>query len=276
MYVKDKRLKICLGVLIFGILCCLGYILWLFWGYYKAESEYSMVRQGFVTQPEQDLALSPTESESPFPERDIDIEGLLSVNPDFVAWIYYEDGKIDYPVAKETEDDINKYLNTTFEGQRNTAGCIFMPYDASSDFKDLNTFLYGHNMKNGSMFGTLKYLYRDPSENFKDPYFYIWTKNYERIMYRVVSMYVVDKDSEMYSVPMNTEGYVEYRDKILELGSVESYQAFTDTEKSAMGQAAPFVTLSVCYGSAGTRNRLLVHGVEVLREPYVREGSSVQ
>lgn len=235
-----------------------------------------MVRQGFVTQPEQDLAVSPAESESPFPERDIDIEGLLSVNPDFVAWIYYEDGKIDYPVAKETEDDINKYLNTTFEGQRNTAGCIFMPYDASSDFKDLNTFLYGHNMKNGSMFGTLKYLYRDPAENFKNPYFYIWTKDYERIMYRVVSMYVVDKDSEMYSVPVNIEGYVEYRDKILELGSVGGYQAFMDMEKGAMGQAEPFVTLSVCYGSAGTRNRLLVHGVEILREPYVCEGGLVQ
>ena len=271
--VKNKRrgsrgLGILLGIIIALILCVLGYIGWLLYGYCRAGAEYDMVREGFVEPAEPDAEPVPDEPESPFPDRDIDIEGLLATNPDFVCWLYYPDGKLDYPVVKEHEDDVNGYLHKTFEGEGNSAGCIFMPYDADSGLHDLNTFLYGHNMRDGSMFGSLKYLYRDPAANFKDPYFYIWTRDHERIMYRVVAMYVVDKESEMFAVPVTAAGYVEYKDKMMAMGSVDGFVRITDDETEKLGHGSPLVTLQACYGPAGTRNRLLVTGVELLREEF--------
>lgn len=265
---KNRGLVVLLFLLIGMILCVMGYIGWLLYGYYSAGSEYDMVREGFVEPAAPDEPEAPPEPESPFPDRDIDIEGLLEQNPDFVCWLYYPDGAVDYPVVKETESDINGYLHRTFDGKSNAAGCIFMPYDADSGFRDLNTFLYGHNMRDGSMFGSLKYLYRDPEEKFKDPYFYIWTKDYERIMYRVVAMYVVDKESEMFAVPISAAGYVEYKDKMMAMGSVDGFVEITDEEMDKLGHGSPLVTLQACYGPAGTRNRLLVTGVEILREDF--------
>ena len=265
---KKKGLKFLLLVLLFLIFCSLGYIGYLLYGYYMADLEYDVIRENYLDDGHEDVKGLGDGEASRFPDKNIDVEGLLGANPDFVCWLYYPDGKIDLPVVKEREDDINGYLHRTFEGKKNTAGCVFMPYDASSDFKDLNTFLYGHNMANGSMFGSLKYLKRDSETNFKDPYFYIWTKDRERMLYRVVSMYVVDYRSEMYSVPVTLEGYVDYLAKALELGSVEGYVPFTQEETDAMGHAKPLVTLSVCFGRAGTSNRLLITGVELLREDF--------
>lgn len=264
----SKGLGILLGILISLIFCFVGYIIYLLYGYHEADVEYSVIREDY-TGPKDDGADGVDGSgDSRFPDKDVDVDALLSENPDFTCWLYYPDGKVDLPVVKEHEDDINGYLHRTFEGTRNSAGCVFMPYDADEGFHDLNTFLYGHNMANGSMFGSLKYLRRDPQENFKDPYFYIWTKDHERMLFRVVAMYEVDRDSEMYAVPMSTEGYREYLSQALSMGSVEALVPFTQEEKDAMGHAKPLVTLSVCYGKAGTRNRLLIQGVELVRELF--------
>jgi len=205
------------------------------------------------------------EEEEYFPQISVDIEGLLKQNPDFVAWLYYADGAVSYPVVQETKAKINKYMKTTFEGKPNPSGCIFIPYDADPSFRFMNTFLYGHNMANGSMFGTLKKVYQDPSKAL-DPYFYIWTKDYLVIKYRVIAVYVVDKDSEMFSVPLSEEGYAEYLGKVLSYGAFNKYTLFTDAEKTAMKNAKPIVTLSTCYGAAGTPKRLLVQGVEIVRK----------
>ena len=265
---KNRSLEVVLGILLFLILCCFGYIAWLLYHYYMADLEYSVLREDYTYSDDADDNNDTGGDASRFPDKDIDTEGLLAANPDFVCWLYYPEGKIDLPVVKEREDDINGYLHRTFEGKRNSAGCVFMPYDASSDFRDLNTFLYGHNMANGSMFGSLKYLKRNPEENFKDPYFYIWTKDRQRMLYRVVAMYVVDYRSEMYSVPVTLEGYQSYLQQALSLGSVEGLVPFNDEETAAMGHGKPLVTLSVCFGRAGTSNRLLIQGVELVREDF--------
>lgn len=252
-------------------LLCIGFIVWLLYGYYQAKLEYSMVREGYVKREEPkepEPGEEPEEPKSPFPELDIDIDGLLAKNPDFAAWIYYEDGKLDYPIVKERENDINRYLHYTFEGQYNSSGCAFITYDADIGFHDLNTFVYGHNMRNGTMFGSLKLIYNDMDENLKEPYFYLWTKDRERIMYRVIALYVVDKDSQMYAIPENDAGYKEYLADVLAKGSIASRIPFTDEEQAAMDACKPIVTLSACYGPAGTRNRLLVQGVEILRESF--------
>ncbi len=252
------------------ILVCLTGIAWVLYGYLKADIIYDTVKEDYVkeeTQTDTDM----DDRNYGFPDRDIDIEGLLSANPDFVCWLYYEDGKVDYPVVKERENDINGYMHRAFEGTKNSAGTIFMPYDADERFHDTNTFLYGHNMADGSMFGSLKMIYRDPAEKYKDPYFYIWTKDYEKIKYRVIAMYVVNKDSSMYAVPMSKEGYRDYFSDMMKKGSLSGFIPFTETETDAVDKNKPIVSLSTCYGYAGTDNRLLVQGVEIDRKPYKRQ-----
>lgn len=229
------------------------------------QEEYDRARESYVSalQPKEEQEEEPTETD-PFPDLEIDMEGLLAENPDFVAWLYYEDAEISYPVVQESADEVNKYLKTTFEGTENSAGCVFMPYDADEAFRYMNTFIYGHNMKDGSMFGQLKNVFRKPDEA-KNPYFYIWTKDGEAIRYRVIAAYVVEHDSEMYSIPLTDDAYQQYLSAVLELGSMDGYVPFTEEEETAMEESSPIVTLSTCYGSAGTSKRLLIQGIEIER-----------
>ena len=232
---------------------------------YISRQEYEQTRESYVSaiQPKEDAEEEPAE-EDPFPDLEIDIEGLLERNPDFVAWLYYEDGEINYPVVQENPTEVNKYLTTTFDGTENSSGCIFIPYDADPAFRYKNTFIYGHNMRDNSMFGSLNEVYRDPSE-YLNPYFYIWTKDYEVIQYRIISAFVVEYDSDMYSIPLTDAAYQEYLAASLELGKLDSYVPFTEEEEAAMEEGNPIVSLSTCYGSAGTDKRLLVQGVEIER-----------
>lgn len=262
-----KKLIVILIISTGLILSCLGYVGHILFEYHESNVEYEEIQKTYVEDFDEDASVF---HESPIPYRDIDMEGLLSQNPDFVCWLSYADGNVDYPVLKEQETDINGYLHRTFEGQANGAGCLFIPYDASDGFTDNNTFVYGHNMKNGSMFGSLKKIFRDPKANFTDPYFYVWTKDGEAVMYRVISMYVTDKDSSFFGVPKGNSAYDEYLSDILGAGSMNGFIPFTDSEELAMDNRNPIVTFSVCYGQAGTRNRLLVHGIEIYKETYER------
>ena len=90
----------------------------------------------------------------------IDFPALEKINPDVVAWLTSKATEIDYPVAQG--DDNDYYLRHLFTGEHNKLGSIFMDYRNHGDFSDRNTVLYGHNMKDGSMFSSLT-KYKDQS-----------------------------------------------------------------------------------------------------------------
>lgn len=273
---NNKSLKIMIVLFLIVLICSLTYVGYILYGYHTSDLEYEAIHNTYITFDSKNTESSNNETGNQhdndtsivFPNINIDIDGLMTVNPDFVCWIYYKDGNVSYPVVKEQSNDIDGYLHRTFEGKSSSAGCLFIPYDASDDFTNLNTFIYGHNMRKGSMFGSLKFLYNNPAGYFKEPYFYIWTKNHERIMYRVISVYVVDKDSNMYAIPSGKSAYNEYLNDALKFGSTGNRISFTDEELQAMNSISPILTLSACYGAAGTHNRLLVQGVEVFRESF--------
>lgn len=95
---------------------------------YISRQEYEQTRESYVSaiQPKADAEDEPAKEDS-FPDLEIDIEGLLEKNPDFVAWLYYEDGEINYPIVQENSTEVNKYLTTTFDGTENSSGCILFP-----------------------------------------------------------------------------------------------------------------------------------------------------
>lgn len=90
----------------------------------------------------------------------IDFAGLEEINEDCVAWIYIEDTAINYPVVQGSDNSY--YLKHLIDGKWNSAGCIFLDSRVDSDISDRHSIIYGHHMKDGTMFsGLTKYKKQD-------------------------------------------------------------------------------------------------------------------
>ena len=125
----------------------------------KTEEPQAESEPAEPSEPEPEPLSYPTE-----PPLAVDFESLKAINPDVKGWLYIEALDISYPVVQGPDNDA--YLHTTYEGTSNFAGSIILDYQNQGDFSDGNTIVYGHNMKNLSMFGKLKQMkeqekYRD-------------------------------------------------------------------------------------------------------------------
>ena len=116
------------------------------------------------------------------------MEALLEINPDFIAWIRIGD-VIDYPVVQGRDN--NHYLHTTFQGNRNSSGAIFLDYRNSADLYDEVSIIYGHNMRDGSMFKPLHQL-RDGEFLEGHQYITIITYDWRMMIYRIFAVRTVD------------------------------------------------------------------------------------
>ena len=90
-----------------------------------------------------------------------DYSALKEKNADFAGWLTVPDTKINYPVLYRPQDQ-DYYLHRDFEGQEAAAGCLYIQENCDAEKPTDNVIIYGHNMKNGSMFGELE-KYEDPS-----------------------------------------------------------------------------------------------------------------
>ena len=90
----------------------------------------------------------PPENDSPFPE--VDFQALQALNEDVVGWIYIPDTQVNYPILQGEDND--EYLYHLLTGEYNSSGSIFLDAYVAADFSGPNSPIYGHNMKNGSMF----------------------------------------------------------------------------------------------------------------------------
>jgi len=130
-------------------------------------------------------------SRAPVSEQEELLAGLKEINSDFIGWIYIED-VLDYPVVRGPDNDL--YLDKTFSRKSNPAGAIFMDSRNSSGFGDPVCVLYGHNMKDGTMFAKL-HKYRDSSFMADHPYVYVVTLEGEVLFYKIYAVkYEVSRD----------------------------------------------------------------------------------
>jgi sortase B len=107
------------------------------------------------------------------PEKGLDWDALHLLNEDIYAWIYIPNTNIDYPILQHPTD-VNYYIDYNLDGTKGYPGCICTQYYNSKEFNDPNTIIYGHNMKNGTMFRTL-HNYEDKDFFNNNPYVYIYT-----------------------------------------------------------------------------------------------------
>ncbi|MBR2122188.1 MAG: sortase [Lachnospiraceae bacterium] len=193
-----------------------------------------------------------------YPRLDIDYDALKEVNGDFVGVLYVPALDLRYPVAKSRNND--EYLTRTFEGTRNSAGSIFLDMNASINLSDSNSIIFGHNMKNGSMFGSLQKFLQDDTLADSDPYFYIYQDG-RVLKYRIFSYYTTLVDSYVYYGFQDAAGYGRYVAKAISSSAYHPAETF-----DFMGYP-PMVVLSTCYGSGHVYN-FVVHGV--LQETIIR------
>lgn len=86
----------------------------------------------------------------------VDWNALRAINPDTIAWIVVPGTEINYPIVRTSNNDV--YIKTDFYGETNwfvSYGALFLDEACSADFKDQNSFVYGHNMENGAMFAAI-------------------------------------------------------------------------------------------------------------------------
>ena len=245
-------------VIAIGVFCFSGYKLFtIFSEYHKGSSEYDAIQEVALQQN------TPSVTEEDLPkEFTVDFDALDKMNPEVVGWIRFDEpSQINYPVVQGPDND--KYLNTTFEGKKNSAGALFMDVDNQADFSSENTFIYGHNMKNGSMFGQLR-KYKTKSFCEENPYFYIYTPDGKVATYQVFSVCIVKDISRSYVKQYSgTEDFQDYVDYIR---GISRYSV----EVEVTGESQ-IVSLSTCT-NVEEDERLLVHGVKISEET-VKKGA---
>ncbi len=216
--------------------------------YNKGDKEYQKIQDLVINTDKKDDTKEETFS--------VDFEKLLEMNSDVVGWIRFDEpSEINYPVVQGRDNE--EYLKRTFEANTNKLGTLFVDVNNPGDFSGRNTFIYGHNMKNGSMFAQLL-KYKDDSFYKEHPYFYIYTPDGKVRTYEIFSAGVVKDTSDSY---------------IMEYADDAAFQTYIDYIKqqsayptsAEVTTASKIVSLSTCT-NVRDDERFLVHGVMIKEE----------
>ena len=180
--------------------------------------------------------------------------GPFNLNQKLVGWVKIDGTKIDYPVMQTSNNDY--YLDHNFDQEEDKNGSIFLDKDCSIWPRSQNLLIYGHNMKSGKMFGTLK--------NYKDESFYkdhpviqfdtIYEKGTYEIMY--VFSEVVHEETEItfkYYQFINANSSDEYNSYMKDMADMSLYDTGVT---SVYGDA--LITLSTCDYTQGAERFVIV------------------
>ncbi len=183
------------------------------------------------------------------PGIEVDFAGLRKINPDVIGWLYYPALDISYPILKGEDNDY--YLHHTIEKKKNFSGSIFMEAKNSSSFADCHTVIYGHNMKNGTMFGKLKRV-RQLEMKEDERKFWIITPEKNQLC-RVFSAQEVKTGSEAYSLFSGPcQEFLDWANQMCRTSAVEPGDVtFEETDR--------VITLSTC--TSNDKTRFIVQGL---------------
>lgn len=195
----------------------------------------------------------------------VDFDTLWETNADICAWIYVPGTQVNYPVLRNTQtSDLydSYYLQHTVDRSEGLPGAVYMEPCNMPDFTDKNTVLYGHHMKNGSMFASLD-CYMDAAFMEENPYVYIVTPQ-KNIVYQVFGAVIYDDTHIMRNYDFTEdESYQAYLDSLASNGN-DADVLLEDLKATTQDRV---ITLSTCVKNQDDK-RLLV--VAVLVDEYER------
>ncbi|MBQ9503484.1 MAG: class B sortase [Lachnospiraceae bacterium] len=186
-------------------------------------------------------------------EIDVDIRALREINNEVIGWIYFDEGLISYPILFSGDNEY--YLKRNYMQKYMASGSIFMDKNGSTDFSDHYTLLYGHNMRDLTMFGKLRY-YRTDKDYIKEhEYFRIITENHE-YRYRIFSYKPVDSMGPVFTaIDKDSDGLAEFAKNNLMAGNV------IQSEVTSISDEDHVLALSTCMNDYAFR--FIVCGVRV-------------
>ena len=239
-----KKIIIVVGILLLIVGIVLGYLgISAYLKEKNAGKAYEDLKVEFNIDPALDI---PKMDDGPV-EVPIDFEGLTAKYPDIYAWIYIPGTNVNYPILQR-EGDNAYYLNHTFEGKQRAEGAIYTEDYNGKDFMDHNTVIYGHNMKNGSMFQTLhRYKNRQFFEQNQDLYIY---QEGRILRYRIFAAYVYDARHLMMSFDFEDE--TEYQSYLNSILTKKDMSSIIDNSIS-ITTSDRIVTLSTCNNNKAQR-----------------------
>lgn len=249
---KSKRNSWSVVMSAAGIFMVLGALLLLIptlLDYKRSEDTYDDLNEAYVD------ATEVTEEDWWYEDVDINFARLEEENSDIIGWIRFDNIEtLSYPVLYSGDNET--YLRTDIYGNSSTAGCIFMEGVCIPDFEDCHTILYGHNMKNGSMFGSLKQ-YKTAGFYEEHQYFTIYTKNMA-YRYQIFAYRDVPETDEVYTVGFTVDdAFGEFVSEMIRHSYEDTGVAVTKDDK--------VVTLSTCSTEG---NRFVVNAVRVDEHAY--------
>lgn len=262
----SKKRWIIFLICIFAVAAAVCYIVYYFAVKNHNENVYEQIQSAVTTpveEPEQDVEEeTPVEEpveEEPVVEIPIDFEALWAINPDVYAWIEIPGTEIAYPILQHPSDDAY-YLDHTIEGVEGYPGSLYTELCDAKDFSDFNTVIYGHNMKDRSMFGSLKD-YRDADFLAEHREIIIYTPTEKRV-YQIFAAVVYD---DRYIPGTYNDDKVEDRqaflDSLSETRDLNS-QVLDDVEVTTDSQ---IISLCTCIGGQ-PNNRYMIEAVYVGEE----------
>ena len=170
-------------------------------------------------------------------EYNVDFKSLKEINPDTIAWLKVNNTDIENVVVKT--DNNEYYLKHNFEKKQNVAGWIFADYRNKFDDKDYNIVIYGHNMRNDSMFGTLKNTLKEEWYKNKENKYVTLVTNSGIKKYEVFSVY--EEKVNNYYIQTEFENDSKYSEFLKTLKNKSIYNFNTD-----INNTKGILTLSTC------------------------------
>lgn len=252
---KKLKLLIIIGILIaIVLLVILGILASIYMQYANERKAYDAAADSYTTDQNIDSGAAQIDKRLKCPIQ-VDFEELQETNPEIIGWIYCDDSVINYPICYSGDNDY--YLDHAYDKSSRKSGAIFMEAANDSSFIDHNNILYGHHMRDKSMFATLSYW---SDQGYYDAHQYMWLLTPEKT-YRIdlISGYNTTANSDSYIV---FQGYSEQlNDYISSIISRSHFKADADALIQTTDYAKEkYIMLSTCeYTSENAR--YVLHGV---------------
>lgn len=261
---KSKAVKFSAVALSLLLAACSSFMLVQEIGEYRESAEAYDGLADLVEMPQQEEKPDTTEETSGEDDSvvlpSVDFEILQENGPDIIAWLTLPDTAVNYPVTQAEDNDY--YLRHLYDGTYNKAGCLFADYENKKDFSDRNTIIYGHNMRDGSMFASLNE-YKEQSYYDSHPQMYLVTPDGGYLCDIFAAFEAKPKESGSDTSPWRMEGkddgaYTTWLSAMADRSVVETDVTVTSSDK--------VLTLSTC--TPGGASRFIVMGklTEVVTE----------